>query len=80
MQNYREFLEVGLGIEITPIKTILLFLIVIWTFFWKGLALWHAVKREEKKWFFVILIVNTFGVLEIFYLFYIIKIKSVKLN
>ena len=50
-------------------------LILAWTFFWKGLALWHAAKRDEKKWFVALLILNTLGILEIIYLFFIVKIK-----
>ncbi|OGI82000.1 hypothetical protein A3I95_03460 [Candidatus Nomurabacteria bacterium RIFCSPLOWO2_02_FULL_44_12] len=50
-------------------------LIMIWSLFWKGLALWHASKRSDKKWFIAILILNTFGVLEIIYLFHFVKIK-----
>ena len=55
-------------------------LILVWTFFWKGLALWHAAKREEKKWFVALLILNTLGILEIIYLFWIVKIKLGKLK
>ena len=50
-------------------------LLLAWTFFWKGLALWHAAKRDEKKWFVALLILNTLGILEIIYLFFIVKIK-----
>ena len=50
-------------------------LIMAWSLLWKGLALWHAAKREEKKWFVALLILNTLGILEIIYLFWIVKIK-----
>ncbi len=50
-------------------------LLIVWSLFWKGLALWHACKREEKKWFVFILVLNTFGILEIIYLFHFVKIK-----
>lgn len=43
-------------------------LAVIWEFVWKGLALWRAGRRNESGWFVVLLIVNTFGILPIFYL------------
>ena len=43
--------------------------IVIWTMFWKSYAIWTAAKRDEKKWFIVLLLVNTIGILEIVYLF-----------
>ncbi|MFA5750953.1 MAG: DUF5652 family protein [Candidatus Paceibacterota bacterium] len=47
--------------------------ILIWTAFWKGFALWTAVKKDHKKWFVALIILNTFGVLEIIYLFWIAK-------
>lgn len=40
----------------------------------KGYALWHAAKRDEKGWFIALLIVNTFGILELVYLFAIVGI------
>lgn len=50
-------------------------LLIIWSFFWKGLALWHAAQRGKHWWFVVFLLVNTAGILEIFYLFGIVKLK-----
>lgn len=47
--------------------------IIIWVLFWKGYALWITVKNNDKKWFVAILILNTLGILEIIYLFYIAK-------
>lgn len=44
-------------------------LLLIWSLFWKGWALWQAAKNEEKVWFTVFLVVNTAGILEIVYLF-----------
>lgn len=50
-------------------------LLLVWSFFWKGLALWHAAKRNEAWWFLVLLVVNTAGILELIYLFAIAKLK-----
>jgi hypothetical protein len=50
-------------------------LIMAWSLFWKGLALWHSSKRDEKRWFIALLILNTFGILDIIYLFYFVKLK-----
>lgn len=68
------------SIELTGSQTVFFLLIITWTLFWKGLALWHAVRRSDKKWFIVILILNSFGILELIYLFFVIKIKSIKLD
>ena len=43
-------------------------LVVIWTITWKGIALWRAAKKNDKSWFVALLIINTAGLLEIFYL------------
>lgn len=53
----------------------LFILFIFWTIFWKGLALWHSARRGEPLWFVILLIVNTFGILEIIYLFVVAKLK-----
>lgn len=57
----------------------LLALIILWSLFWKGLALWHSAKRKQPWWFVIILILNTLGILEIIYLFGVAKVKPSKL-
>ena len=49
--------------------------ILLWTLFWKGCALWIAVQNNQKKWFVALLVLNTVGILEIIYIFYIVKKK-----
>lgn len=53
----------------------LIILAVLWSVFWKGLALWHAARRGQYWWFLIILFVNTLGILEIIYLFFVSGIK-----
>ena len=48
----------------------LIVLLLIWTLPWKGYALWRAAQNKQMKWFIVILVINTFAVLEITYIFY----------
>lgn len=50
-------------------------LIIAWSLIWKGLALWRAGRLNQPKWFVILLIVNTLGILEIAYL--LISKKSV---
>lgn len=50
-------------------------LLIIWTTFWKGCSLWIAAKNNHKKWFIALLVLNTFGILEIVYVFFISKKK-----
>jgi len=60
---------------------VIFLLLAIWNLTWKGIALWKAVKRNQKKWFIAILILNTFGVLEMIYIFIFSKKKRFpKLN
>lgn len=54
---------------------ILLLLIVAWSMFWKGWALWRAAKNDQRNWFIAILIINTLGILEIIYLNWFSKKK-----
>lgn len=53
------------------------YLMIAWSFIWKGIALWHAARHHQKAWFIIILLVNTIGVLEIIYLLFFRKYKSV---
>ena len=50
------------------------FPVVLWSVFWTGLALWHAVKRDEKGWFVFFLFIHTAGILEILYLLFIVQV------
>lgn len=43
--------------------------LLVWSLVWKGFALWRAAKNKSKPWFIAILILNTFGILDILYLF-----------
>jgi methionyl-tRNA synthetase len=49
------------------------FLIMVWSLFWKGYALWISSKNDSKKWFVALLVFNTVGILDIIFIFYIAK-------
>lgn len=66
-----------LGIS-TLAATILFIAISIWTIVWKGLALWKSGRKTKIVWFITLLIMNTFGIFEITYLFIFSKIKNAK--
>ncbi len=51
-------------------------LLIVWSLLWKGLALWHSGRKGHPVWFVVFLLISTIGIVEIFYLFYILKLKS----
>lgn len=51
-------------------------LYLVWVLPWKGVALWKAAKRGHKKWFIALLILfNTFAILDIIYFFFFSKKK-----
>jgi hypothetical protein len=41
----------------------------VWELVWKGWSLWVAARKNSKAWFIVLLLVNTFGILPIAYIF-----------
>jgi len=54
-------------------QALLLYILLAWMLIWKGIALWRAAQSHQRNWFLIILIsmliFNTFGLLEIIYLF-----------
>jgi len=53
-----------------------LFVIILaWALIWKGLALWKSATLRQPVWFVLILLLNTFGILEILYIFGFSKIN-----
>ena len=51
----------------------ILIIYMVWVLPWKAYALWTSARRADKKWFIALMLINTFGLLEIFYLFYYAK-------
>ncbi|MBX4200831.1 DUF5652 family protein [Candidatus Parcubacteria bacterium] len=59
-----------LAILDNPSYSALFIALIIWNLIWKGFALWKAARSRQRNWFIAILILNTFGILEIIYIFY----------
>jgi len=57
----------------TGIFIFIFVILVVWSVAWKGVALWKAARLSHKKWFIALLLLNTLGILEIFYVFFIAK-------
>ena len=53
--------------------------LVLWALVWKGLALWKAAELQQKYWFGIMLVLNTVGLLEIFYLLVIARRYKVEI-
>lgn len=58
-----------------PKNAILLLALTAWSLVWKGIALWKSAQTSQRNWFIAILIINTFGILELVYIFYFVKPK-----
>lgn len=54
--------------------------LVIWSYIWKGLALWRAARCGSKGWYVLLLILNTAGILDIIYYFTIGKPKDISVS
>ena len=48
---------------------LLLILAITCEIYWKYIALFHCAKANNKKWFFAIMIINSIGLLPIYYLY-----------
>ncbi len=46
---------------------------LIWVSFWKSLALWKAAGRKQISWFVILFLVNSLGLLELAYIFYLYR-------
>ena len=66
----------GMGSGMIGAFSLTFILFIAWSLFWKGFALWHAAKRGEQWWFIALLLINTLGILEIVYLFFIAKVPE----
>jgi len=57
------------------IPLLAMFILIIWMLVWKGFALWKAARLNQPFWFVALLVINTFGILEILYLFVFSRLK-----
>lgn len=59
----------------SPLLNIIFLIVVVWSIIIKGFGLYHAARHEEKLWFVALLFINTLGILEVVYLFFLSKEK-----
>ena len=71
--------SVNLFSQLSSIHPAWILLAVAWTLVWKGLALWRSARLSQRNWFIAILIINTLGILEIVYLFFVSKHYKVEI-
>ena len=73
--DFTNYMSIG-GMGALGSLSLIVILILAWGLFWKGFALWYAAKRHEKWWFIAFLVINTAGILEIVYIFFIAKVPE----
>ena len=56
----------------------LIIVIFVWSISWKGVALWKAAQLSHKKWFIVLLLANTIGILDIIYIRFVARKYTVE--
>ncbi len=60
-------------LQIPQTKLLILAIAVLWVLPWKAYAVWTAARMNQKRWFIALIILNTFAILDIFYIFYVAK-------
>jgi hypothetical protein len=56
-------------------QNFLIAILVVWSILWKCYSVWTAAQNHSKKWFVVLVIFNTFGILDMIYVFGVAKKK-----
>tara|TARA_Y100000590_G_C15695011_1_gene1004796 strand:- start:2008 stop:2181 length:174 start_codon:yes stop_codon:yes gene_type:complete len=49
--------------------SILIIICILWEVYWKAHALWIAARNNDKTYFIAILVINSLGILPIYYLY-----------
>jgi len=62
------------------LRDVLFALILLWSLFWKGMALWKSARNLQKYWFVALLVLNTVGILEIVYISFFQKKLQAQVN
>jgi len=70
--------EVLNSVAIPHIPLWLVIIGIVWVIAWKGVALWKAARLSHKKWFIVLIVINTLGILEIIYIFAVARKYTVE--
>ncbi|OGZ41627.1 MAG: hypothetical protein A3C80_00285 [Candidatus Ryanbacteria bacterium RIFCSPHIGHO2_02_FULL_45_43] len=62
--------------ELSTGFVIFILAVALWTLPWKGYALWKSARLSDKRWFIVLLVLNTLAIVDIFYIFKFSKRQS----
>jgi hypothetical protein len=69
MENFISAPTSIMGSHLYGTFLIFFFIFLIYSIILKGFALWKAARKNQKKWFIALLIINTGGLLELLYIF-----------
>ncbi|MCX6755271.1 MAG: DUF5652 family protein [Candidatus Nomurabacteria bacterium] len=47
--------------------------VILWTLAWKCYSSWLASKNNDKRWFVALVVLNTAGILDMIYVFWVLK-------
>jgi hypothetical protein len=61
--------------QIAQAYPVLIYVLIFWSLACKGIALWRAANLKQRNWFIGVLLLNTFGILDLVYLFFFAKKK-----
>jgi len=59
----------------TPILVVVVIL-SFWTLVWKIFSVWTAARNGDRGWFIALLLLNTLSILDLWYLFKVLKIPK----
>ena len=73
MESYLTTIAESFGISV-----FVLLVFLLWSTVWKLLGLWKSARKGSVIWFIALAIFNTFGILEILYIFWFSEMKCCK--
>lgn len=62
----------GIGFGMFAVLLLVVFVVAIGSFILKAYALWTSARRGEQGWFIALLLINTMGILELVYLYFVV--------
>jgi len=64
------------ALNVFPVWLLIVF--ILWSLVWKGFSLWRAAQLSHRNWFIVLLVLNTAGILDIIYLYFVSRKYTVE--
>ncbi len=59
------------SLGISQSSLFILIVLMLWSLSWKAIALWKSARRGQAGWFIFFVFVNSVGVMELIYLFFL---------